>query len=83
VTQTGFLIDRFALRPDWRCELFRLGWRLALALLAVVLMLMPWAAEAQGLPGVTVSNTGRGTQYSLTLQALALMTVLSLLPRSC
>jgi len=80
VTQTGFLIDRFALRPDWRCELFRLGWRLALALLAVVLMLMPWAAEAQGLPGVTVSNTGRGTQYSLTLQALALMTVLSLLP---
>jgi flagellar biosynthetic protein FliP len=80
VTQTGFSIDRFALRPDWRHELFRLGWRLALALLAVVLMLMPWAAEAQGLPGVTVSNTGRGTQYSLTLQALALMTVLSLLP---
>ncbi len=46
----------------------------------VLLMSWPVLAHAQGLPGVTVSNTGRGTQYSLTLQALALMTVLTLLP---
>lgn len=46
----------------------------------ILFMAIPFAAEAQGLPGVTVNNTGRGTQYSLTLQALALMTVLTLLP---
>lgn len=33
-----------------------------------------------GLPAVTVSTNGQGTQYSLTLQILALMTVLTLLP---
>ncbi len=76
MTETGFFTDR----SNWSRDLSRLAWRLALALLALGLMVMSWAAEAQGLPGVTVSNTGRGTQYSLTLQALALMTVLSLLP---
>ena len=35
---------------------------------------------AQGLPVVTVSGTGAQQQYSLTLQLLALMTVLTLLP---
>ena len=37
-------------------------------------------ALAQGLPAVTVSGTGAQQQYSLTLQLLALMTVLTLLP---
>jgi flagellar biosynthetic protein FliP len=77
---TGFFDDRPAMRPDRVNDLSRLAKRLAWMLLALCLLAMPWAAEAQGLPGVTVSNTGRGTQYSLTLQALALMTVLSLLP---
>jgi len=77
---TGFFDDRPTMRPDRVNDLFRLAFRLAWVLLALGLMVMPWAAEAQGLPGVTVSNTGRGTQYSMTLQALALMTVLSLLP---
>jgi flagellar biosynthetic protein FliP len=38
------------------------------------------SAQAQGLPAVTVSGTGAQQQYSLTLQLLALMTVLTLLP---
>ena len=37
-------------------------------------------ALAQGMPAVTVSGTGAQQQYSLTLQLLALMTVLTLLP---
>jgi len=37
-------------------------------------------AHAQGLPAVTVTGTGAQQQYSLTLQLLALMTVLTLLP---
>jgi len=37
-------------------------------------------ALAQGLPAVTVTGTGAQQQYSLTLQLLALMTVLTLLP---
>ncbi len=77
---TGFFDDRSVMRSDRVHDLYRLAWRLTWVLLGLGLMAMPWAAEAQGLPGVTVSNTGRGTQYSLTLQALALMTVLSLLP---
>ena len=78
---TGFFVDRSALRADHRAHgLPRRAWRLAFVFLFLGLMLLPWAAQAQGLPGVTVSNTGRGTQYSLTLQAQALMTVLTLLP---
>jgi len=77
---TGFFDDRSAMRSDRIHDFSRRALRLAWMLLALGLMAIPWAAEAQGLPGVTVSNTGRGTQYSLTLQALALMTVLSLLP---
>jgi len=59
-----------------------------LALLAVlVLAALPalvWAAPATasvpGLPGVNVTQTPQGQQYSLSLQLLALMTSLTLLP---
>jgi len=80
VRVTGFCVDGPAVRPEMGQALRRSALRWSVLLLALALVLMPWAAQAQGLPGVTVSNTGRGTQYSLTLQALALMTVLSLLP---
>jgi flagellar biosynthetic protein FliP len=46
----------------------------------LVLALMPLAVAAADMPAVTVTNTGRGVQYGLTLQLLALMTVLTLLP---
>jgi flagellar biosynthetic protein FliP len=39
----------------------------------------PWA-QAQGIPMLNVSNAKGGQQYSLTLQLLALMTTLTLLP---
>jgi len=68
-------------------------WLLRIAVLVPLLMfavLFPLhvaeAAQATaqtalpGLPAVTVSTNGQGTQYSLTLQILALMTVLTLLP---
>ncbi|MEY2801570.1 MAG: Flagellar biosynthetic protein FliP precursor [Pseudomonadota bacterium] len=59
-----------------------------LALLAVlVLAALPalvWAAPATasvpGLPGINVTQTPQGQQYSLSLQLLALMTSLTLLP---
>jgi flagellar biosynthetic protein FliP len=38
------------------------------------------AAWAQAIPAVTVSSSAGGTQYSLSLQLLALMTALTLLP---
>jgi flagellar biosynthesis protein FliP len=47
--------------------------------LGVVLM-APLAAWSAGLPAVTITEGGGGTQYSLTLQLLALMTALTLLP---
>ena len=52
------------------------------ALIAGVASLTLFAepAVAQGLPAVTVSGTGAQQQYSLTLQLLALMTALTLLP---
>jgi flagellar biosynthetic protein FliP len=49
-------------------------------LLLLALSLIPEAAFAQGLPALTTSQGPRGTQYSITLQLLALMTVLTLLP---
>ena len=60
----------------------RLGGFAWLALLLGLVMLGPVAsAAATGLPAVTVTDNGQGgTQYSLTLQVLALMTVLTLLP---
>ncbi len=50
-------------------------WLGALALLA-----LPLAAMSQGMPLVNVTGGKGGTQYSLTLQLLALMTSLTLLP---
>ncbi len=52
-------------------------WRSVILLL---LCLLPWLAQAQGIPMVNVSGGNKGTQYSLTLQVLALMTSLTLLP---
>jgi len=55
--------------------------RLAPALLIGLLATVPaLALAAPELPGVIASNTARGTQYSLSLQLLALMTTLTLLP---
>ena len=48
-------------------------------LLVGLLVLAPWA-QAQGIPMLNVSNAKGGQQYSLTLQLLALMTTLTLLP---
>jgi flagellar biosynthetic protein FliP len=48
-------------------------------LLVGLLVLAPWA-QAQGIPMFNVSNAKGGQQYSLTLQLLALMTTLTLLP---
>ena len=55
-----------------------LRWRWAA--LAALAVLLPAVALAQGLPMVNVSASGKDTQYSLSLQLLALMTTLSLLP---
>jgi len=51
------------------------GWMLLALALSPALA---WAAPE--LPALIASNTSRGTQYSLSLQLLALMTLLSLLP---
>ena len=48
--------------------------------LALVWLLLPAMSWAQGLPMVNVSSGKGGQQYSLTLQLLALMTTLTLLP---
>lgn len=54
---------------------------LAAAMLVGFGLLMSTSVQAQGLPAITVlDGGGQSTQYSLTLQLLALMTVLSLLP---
>ncbi len=51
------------------------------AALACALPALGWAAPAMPtLPGITVTQTAGGQQYGLTLQLLALMTTLSLLP---
>ncbi len=56
-------------------------WRgAALGLFLLVALVLPEAVWAQGLPMLTTSQGPRGTQYSITLQLLALMTVLTLLP---
>jgi flagellar biosynthetic protein FliP len=50
-------------------------------ILILVLSLLPFVAQAQAImPAITVTNTAQGSQYSLTLQLLALMTTLSVLP---
>jgi flagellar biosynthetic protein FliP len=47
---------------------------------AAVLLLVPAAAWSQGIPMVNVTGSGKDAQYSLSLQLLALMTTISLLP---
>jgi len=47
---------------------------------ALLLMVLPVAAWSQGIPMVNVTGSGKDSQYSLSLQLLALMTVISLLP---
>ena len=49
-------------------------------LLVLALLIVPLAAWSQGIPLVNVTGGAKGTQYSLTLQLLALMTSLTLLP---
>jgi len=46
----------------------------------LLLLVLPLAAWSQGLPLLNVTGGAKGTQYSLTLQLLALMTTLSVLP---
>ena len=48
--------------------------------LAVAALSLPALAFAADLPAINVTNTPGGTQYSLSLQLLALMTSLTLLP---
>ena len=57
----------------------RMRWLLG-AGLAALAVLLPAEMWAQGIPMVNVSSSGKDTQYSLSLQLLALMTTLSLLP---
>ena len=45
-----------------------------------MLLVVPAAAWSQGIPMVNVTGSGKESQYSLSLQLLALMTTLSLLP---
>ena len=49
-------------------------------LVAMLMLGCPVLAQAQGIPMINVSGGNKGTQYSLTLQVLALMTSLTLLP---
>jgi flagellar biosynthetic protein FliP len=45
-----------------------------------LLCILPIAAWSQGIPMVNVTGVGKETQYSLSLQLLALMTTITLLP---
>jgi flagellar biosynthetic protein FliP len=54
---------------------------LKLMLPGLILMLIPWIAEAQVLPAVTSTPaTGGGTQWSLSIQTLLLLTGLTFIP---
>ncbi|MCC5857869.1 MAG: flagellar type III secretion system pore protein FliP [Ectothiorhodospiraceae bacterium] len=50
------------------------------ALPALLLVSLPAQAQVGGLEALTVQETGEGTTYSISLQVLALMTILTLLP---
>jgi flagellar biosynthetic protein FliP len=50
------------------------------AAFAAMLLVVPAAAWSQGIPMVNVTGSGKDAQYSLSLQLLALMTTLTLLP---
>lgn len=54
--------------------------RLLPFLLPLLLVVLPGAALAQGLPALTMTETEGGTTYSLSLQIVALMTALTVLP---
>ena len=55
--------------------------KMLVSALVAIALLLPEAALAQGLPVLSVAQDGaRGTRYSLTLELLALMTVLTTLP---
>lgn len=54
--------------------------RTAFACLVPALLALPLAAVAQGLPAVTVSSGGGGQTYTLTVQVMLLMTLLTVLP---
>ena len=45
-----------------------------------LIILLPIAAWSQGIPMINVTGVGKETQYSLSLQLLALMTTITLLP---
>ena len=49
-------------------------------LLTVLILALPGAAMAQGLPALTMTEGEGGTTYSLSFQILALMTALTVLP---
>lgn len=51
-----------------------------LPFLLPVLLMLPGMAMAQGLPALTLTETEGGTTYSLSLQIVALMTALTVLP---
>lgn len=55
-------------------------WRVLFGVALVLALFPAWSWAAPALPAITSTNTAQGTQYSLTLQALALMTALTLLP---
>ena len=50
------------------------------AAFAAMLFVVPAAAWSQGIPMINVTGSGKDSQYSLSLQLLALMTTLTLLP---
>ena len=54
--------------------------RLLPFLLPLLMVTLPGAALAQGLPALTMTETEGGTTYSLSLQIVALMTALTVLP---
>ena len=61
-------------------RLVRMVFGLAVFLLFLVLPALPALAQAGGIPAFNVSEGEGGSTYSLSLQILALMTALTLLP---
>ena len=61
-------------------RMFRVKNKWIWAAFAAILLVVPAAAWSQGIPMVNVTGTGKDSQYSLSLQLLALMTTISLLP---
>ena len=61
-------------------RLVRVGCGLASFLLFLLLPALPALAQAEGIPAFNVSEGDGGSTYSLSLQILALMTALTLLP---